>query len=456
MTPAPADAALWCKTALLPQGWAQNVRISISGGKISDVEMDAAAVPGDAHAAVVAPGLPNLHSHTFQRAMAGLTETRGAGQDSFWTWRTQMYRFVERLDPEALEAIAALAFMEMLEAGFTRVAEFHYQHHDLDGSPYANLGEMAARLAAAADDTGLALTLLPVFYAHADFGGAPPAPGQRRFVNDLDRYARLLEASKAAIIGLPDAVLGVAPHSLRAATPEEIAAVAAMTDGPVHIHIAEQTKEVADCLAWSGKPPVATLLAAAPVDARWCLVHATHMTDAETAAVAASGAVVGLCPITEANLGDGVFPAQTFLEAGGSIGVGSDSNVRIDAAEELRLLEYSQRFTVRRRNVLATAAEPSTGGRLFRAALAGGGQATGSPARIVVGAAADLVSLDGAAPAMIARSGDALIDSWVFAGGRETVRDVWRAGRRVVADGRHVKREAIVARYAATLARIMA
>ncbi|MDB5457816.1 MAG: formiminoglutamate deiminase, partial [Caulobacter sp.] len=317
----PPQVVLWFKSALLRSGWAQNVRICLNGGKIARIETDVAAQAGDERHAIAVPGLPNLHSHAFQRAMAGLTEARGQTSDSFWSWRALMYRFVERLSPDDVEAIAALAYLEMLEAGFTRVGEFHYLHKDVDGRAYADPAEMAVRLAAAADETGLALTLLPVFYAHSGFGGAAPGEGQKRFIHDVDGYARLIEASRTAVAGLPDAVVGVAPHSLRAVTLEELAAVAPLAaGGPVHIHIAEQVKEVDDCLAATGQRPVRWLLDHAPVDRRWCLVHATHMDVGEIEGLARSGAVAGLCPITEANLGDGLFPAVAFAAAGGRFG----------------------------------------------------------------------------------------------------------------------------------------
>ncbi|HEY0648635.1 formimidoylglutamate deiminase, partial [Phenylobacterium sp.] len=308
---------------------------------------------------------------------------------------------------------------------------------------------------AAAEATGIGLTLLPVFYAHSGFGGAPPTAGQRRFVNDLDGYARLLEASRAAVRGMPDAVVGVAPHSLRAVTEGELAALLHL-DGPVHIHIAEQVKEVEDCTAWSGARPVEWLLDRFGVDRRWCLVHATHMTPSERQRLAASGAVAGLCPITEANLGDGVFPGARYFAEGGAFGVGSDSNVRIDAAEELRLLEYGQRLTERARNVLAPGPGVSTGGTLYRGALGGGARALGvETAGFAVGGSADWMVMDTDNIDVAGRSGDAILDAFVFAGGR-AVKDVWRAGRRVVEDGRHVDRARFAERYRQTLERLLA
>jgi len=451
-------SALWFADALLADGWARGVRLELDGGRIVRIATGAEPAAGDGRHGLGLPGLPNLHSHAFQRAMAGLTEARGPEGDSFWTWRELMYRFVGRLTPDQVEAIAAMAFLEMLEAGFTRVGEFHYLHHDAGGGAYANVAEMAERIAAAADETGIGLTLLPVFYAHSGFGGAPPTTGQRRFLSTPDSYARLLEGSRAAVASLDGAVVGVAPHSLRAVTEAELAVVAGGAAGPVHIHIAEQVREVEDCQAWSGARPVEWLLDRFPVDRRWCLVHATHMTASETQRVAASGAVAGLCPITEANLGDGLFPAPDFLAAGGAFGVGSDSNVRIDAAEELRTLEYGQRLVLRSRNALAGGSGRSTGGDLYRGALAGGARALGQGevTGLAEGAPADLLSLRPDHADLVGRSGDAWLDSFVFGRGADAIDGVWRAGRRVVEDGRHRARSRIVARYRAALEGLIA
>jgi len=450
-----AEPALWFEHALVADGWADRVRIEVLNGVVSSIRADTDPRPGDDRGGIAAPGLPNLHSHAFQRAMAGLAEVRGPEGDSFWTWRELMYRFVGDLTPDDVEAIAAQAFLEMLETGFTRVGEFHYLHHGPDGRAYDDVAEMAARIASAADETGIGLTLLPVFYAHSGFGGAPPTLGQRRFVNDVDGYQRLHEAAREAVRGLPDAVVGVAPHSLRAVTEDELRVVSALAQ-PIHIHIAEQVKEVDDCLAWSGARPLEWLQDRFAVDDRWCLVHATHITEGERRRMATRGAVAGLCPITEANLGDGVFPAARYLKEGGAFGVGSDSNVRIDAAEELRLLEYGQRLTRRARNVLASGEGASTGAALYRKALTGGAQALGvpQPAGLAVGAAADIVSLPAGHEAYAGRSGDAWLDSRVFAAG--PVEHVWRRGRRVVEHGRHHARERIAGRYRAVLFRLVA
>lgn len=447
---------LFASQALLPTGWTDDVRITIANGMITGIETGATAAPGDERHSILLPAMPNLHSHAFQRAMAGLAETRGPGADSFWSWREVMYRFALDMTPEQMEAVAAQLYVEMLEAGFGRVGEFHYLHHAPDGSPYADIGEMAGRIASAARATGIGLTLLPVLYAHSGFGGLAPNDGQRRFVNDIDSFTRIVEASRKAVAGTPGAVVGVAPHSLRAVTPEELSlALEIAPEGPVHVHVAEQTAEVEACLAWSGARPVEWLLGHAPLDERWCLIHATHMTDAETAALAGSGAVAGLCPITEANLGDGTFPAPLFLEKGGRFGIGSDSNVLIGIPDELRQLEYSQRLAHRQRNVLAAPGQ-SNGRALFDAALVGGAQALGQNVPgLAVGAPADLVTLDPSHPTLAGKRGDSILDAWIFANGAQ-VDCVYVAGRKQVAEGRHVAREPIAAKFRAVMTQLRA
>jgi formiminoglutamate deiminase len=441
--------ALWFESALLPDGWKNRVRVTFANDRIQKVEAGAEPLPGDERHGAAIPGLCNVHSHAFQRGMAGLTEVRGPASDNFWTWREQMYRFLDRLDPEGMRTIAALAYVEMLETGFTRVGEFHYVHNAPDGTPYDVPAILAQAIGEAAAETGIGLTLLPVFYAHSDFGGAQPKPGQRRFILSPDQFARLHENCRA----ITDSV-GVAPHSLRAVTPGELREVVALgAGGPVHIHAAEQTGEVKASLAWSGQRPVEWLLDHAAVDANWCLIHATHLTEDETRRLAASGAVAGLCPVTEANLGDGLFPTPAWLAAGGAFGVGTDSNVCIDAAQELRMLEYAQRFFTRSRNVLAGEGQ-STGGTLYRKALAGGAQALGVETGIVAGAPADLVGFRTGFPVLT--GGDGLLDSWIFGGRGDHVDGVWRAGKQVVREGRHIARDAVVGRYAALMAALLA
>ncbi|MDA5241549.1 formimidoylglutamate deiminase [Agrobacterium tumefaciens] len=439
------------KSALTPAGWQKNVRLKIEDGRIVSVEASTAAQPGDERHDILVPGMPNLHSHAFQRGMAGLAETRGPGADSFWSWRNVMYRFALSMTPDHAEAVASQLYMEMLEAGFSRVGEFHYLHHDIDGRPYADISEMAQRIAAAASHTGIGLTLLPVFYAHSAFGGAAPNDGQRRFISTIDSFARLLDDCRSAVRDLPDGRVGVAPHSLRAVTPHELAAVVAMTkDGPIHIHVAEQVKEVEDCIAWSGARPVEWLLDHADLDSRWCLVHATHMTDAETRRMAESKAIAGLCPITEANLGDGTFEAVRFSRGGGKFGVGSDSNVLIGLPDELRQLEYSQRLAHRSRNVLAAAGQ-STARALFDGALEGGSIALAIGAGIAAGQPANFLSLrvpDGDL------TDDAVLDSWLFANGTKPD-SVWVAGRKLVEGGRHHRRDEISARFRSVMHQLL-
>ena len=447
-------AALWFNSALLPSGWARDVRIVIADGVISDVQTGKSAQPDDERHAVAIPGLSNVHSHAFQRGMAGLAEHRGASDDDFWSWREVMYRFLDHLDPDDVEAISAMAYVEMLETGYTRVGEFHYLHNDAKGARYSAPAEMAGRIVAAAETSGIGLTLLPVFYAHSDFGGAPPNHGQRRFINDLDSFAQLLDACEG-LISL-DSTLGIAPHSLRAVTTEELGALVDMRkDGPIHIHAAEQVKEVAASLAFSGARPVEWLIENAGVDKRWCLIHATHLTESETDALAASGAVAGLCPVTEANLGDGIFPASRFLEAGGRIATGTDSNVLIDPAQELRMLEYSQRLSHRGRNLLASDLHPSVGRRLFDAALSGGAQALGTQQGIAAEMPADIVTLKADHPALPRRRDDLILDSWIFAARTSCIDCVWRGGQKLVVDGRHMKSETVYANYQRVLGRIL-
>ena len=434
--------------ALTPDGWRADVRVTLAGAHIGAVETGVAPQSGDERHALGLPTLFNLHSHAFQRAMAGLAERRGDSHDTFWTWREVMYRFALAMDPDQIEATAAQLYVEMLEAGFSAVAEFHYLHNAPDGRPYARRAELAERIAAGARTAGIGLTLLPVFYAHATFGGAPPRPEQRRFLTDLDAFARLVEDCRPLA-----EVTGVAPHSLRAVAPAELEAVTKLAgDGPIHMHVAEQIKEVGDCLAWSGARQMRWLLDHADVDARWCCIHATHMDDGEARALAASGAVAGLCPLTEASLGDGIFNAEYF-GAQGAFGVGSDSNIEIGVAAELKQLEYAQRLARRERNVMARAGG-STGRALYEGAAAGGARALRRDGgRIAVGAVADLVSLDLASPQLAGRKDDEIFDAWIFTNAR-AVDCVWSGGLRQVTGGRHVARDRVAARFVAAVERL--
>jgi formimidoylglutamate deiminase len=454
-------SAFFAEVALLPDGWASDVRLEVdASGTLTAVSAGASDAGARRLAGPVLPGLCNLHCHAFQRAMVGLTERRSANADSFWTWREVMYRFAARVTPEDLEAIGAQLYVELLKGGYTAVCEFHYVHNDPDGRPYANRAEMSERLLHAARRAGIGLTLLPVLYQTADFGGVPPRDGQRRFVNTVDAFLEIVQTLRGA--GDANIRVGIAPHSLRAVPPEALRDAVRGLDAidpaaPIHIHVAEQTKEVDDCLAWSGRRPVEWLLANQAVSARWCLVHATHLTDAETAALARSSAVAGLCPTTEANLGDGFFPLPAFLAQGGAFGVGSDSNVSTAAAEELRWLEYGQRLLHRRRSVAASPAVPSPGLALYQGAVGGGARASGRRiAGLSPGERADFVVIDAAAPHLIARGPDELADAIVFGSQASPVRDVYVGGTQVIAEGRHAHEAAVLAAYRRAAERLAA
>ena len=445
-------ASIHAKLALLPGGWAKDVRIGLNGRDIETVETGVEAAPNDERHDILLPAMANLHSHAFQRGMAGLAETRGPAEDNFWSWRTVMYRFALSMNPDQMQAIAAQLYVEMLEAGFCRVGEFHYLHHDRDGRPYADIAEMATRIVAAAEETGIGLTLLPVFYAHSNFGGRAPTDGQRRFICDLESFGRILDGARRAASRLPGAVTGLAPHSLRAVTPGELAALTTLApEGPIHIHAAEQVREVKDCIAALGRRPVEWLLENAGVDGRWCLIHATHMTAEEARGLARSGAVAGLCPITEANLGDGFFEAETYLANAGAFGVGSDSNVLIGIRDELRQLEYAQRLASRARNIVAIPGG-STGRRLFDGAVAGGAQALGVRSGLVAGAPADMMTLDRSAARYV--GAEQILDHFIFATGIG-VGSVWAGGRKVVDGGRHLRREEIATRFRHVMAELV-
>lgn len=443
--------------ALLAEGWISNVQIDIGDdGRIASLARD---VPHDSaivshKLATVLPAPANAHSHAFQRAMAGLTERRGPDpRDSFWTWRRLMYRFLDRLSPDDIEAIAAFVQMEMLESGYATNVEFHYLHHQPGGGQYDNIAELSERIAAATSITGIGLTLLPVHY---QFGGCDQralADGQRRFGTNPDSYRQLWSGARSAIQCLPsDGQIGVAPHSLRAVAADSLPGLLAIApQAPFHMHLAEQIAEVDEVLRDRGARPVEWLLANADVNQRWCLIHCTQMLPHETEGLARTGAVAGLCPITESSLGDGIFDGVSFLQADGRIAVGSDSNIRISLSEELRTLDYSQRLRDHSRAALATS-ELSTGRRLYQSVVAGGAQAAGRQSGCIeVGQWADLLSLDGNHPDLEGHTGDTLLDSFIFAGDDRMVQDVWSAGRHQVRAGRHIHREAIVQRYRAVM-----
>jgi len=448
-------------SALLPQGFARDVVIEVDGtGDIAEVRSSAR---GDAVAlrGVAVPGMPNLHSHAFQRAMAGLAERAGAEGDDFWSWREIMYRFLARLSPDDVEAIATELYVELLKQGYTAVAEFHYLHNDPSGQPYADRAELAHRIVAAAASSGIGVTLLPVLYQASQFGGAPATAGQRRFVLATDALLDMIAGLMRRHGGSRQIRLGLAPHSLRAVAPDALrAAVAAMSaldpNAPIHIHVAEQVKELEDCLAWSGRRPIEWVIENLPVDRRWCLVHCTQASAGELRALAASRAVVGLCPTTEANLGDGIFPLLAWLDTSGALGIGGDAHVATSPVEELRWLEYAQRLVTRRRNVSERERGVSTGAGLYRRALAGGAQACARDiGAIAPGQRADIVVLDPDHPALFGRSGDALIDAWIFTASGNPVRDVMVGGQWLVRDGVHCREPAVAAAYRQALARLL-
>ncbi len=460
-----APHSIFAADALLPTGWARNVLLQWDGaGRLTQVAAGSAAPAGTLVAAgPLIPGTPNLHSHAFQRAFAGLTEYRAEAQDSFWSWRNLMYRFARRITPESLEAVATWLYIEMLEAGYTSVCEFHYVHHDTDGRPYADDATLSLALLRAAQTAGIGITLLPVLYQTSGFGAKPPRADQARFIRSTDSMLSLLE-QLAPVVQAQDGVLGLAPHSLRAVPPDSLAAAvqgltALSPQAPVHIHIAEQTQEVDDCVAWSGQRPVQWLLDHAPVNERWCLVHATHMTPGEYASAARTGAVAGICPTTEANLGDGIFDMPLWLQHGGRWGVGSDSQACVNAAEELLMLEYGQRLFRRQRNVLATAAHPEVATAMTLQAVQGGAQACGRLERgavtgIAVGQRADWVELDAQHLGLRGLTAPAMLSAHVFASHRTSaVARVWVGGQcRVTHDGHALREDAASAFVAARAA----
>lgn len=438
---------------LTNEGWAHNALVQVDPrGVIAALTTDASDPSVPRIDGVAIPGVPNAHSHAHQRLLAGLAES-GAGRGDFVRWRELMYRVVGEYDPDTFEAVAALAYMEMLKAGYTSVAEFHYLHHDVDGSPYSQPAEMGLRCLAAARDTGIAVTLLPVLYAHGGFGARPADPGQARFVCDADTYMDIFVALCRAEEGVPGHRVGFAPHSLRAADETLIRDVLMAVrqiepSAPAHIHVAEQRSEVEACLAWCSARPVQRLLDQVDIDGRWNLVHATHMNESEREALAGTGATVVVCPTTEANLGDGVFGAREWLELNGTFAVGSDSQVSISPADELRLLEYAQRLATESRLVLLPSGGGSVGRFLLDGAWAGGANSLGQPCgTLAAGARADIVVLDEEHPSLVARSADELLDGWIFSGGSACVRHVFVGGRQVVDDRRHVNETLIANRY---------
>jgi len=449
---------IWAAAALLSNGWAESVAIDIAdSGNIESVTSDQPYASGD-KVEILIPAIPNVHSHAHQRAMAGLGERAGisadAAKDSFWTWRKIMYHYLERIQPEHLFHISAQLYLEMLKAGYSCVGEFQYLHHDFDGSPYANRAEMSLQCMQAAQQVGLGFTALPVLYRYGGFGSADPIDGQKRFLNDAEGFIDIVTHLQQASAKDANTSVGIAPHSLRAINGELLREVIGALDNlaAIHVHIAEQTKEVEDCLAWSQMRPVEWLFDQFDVDPGWCLIHATHMSTAETTAMAQSGCVAGLCPTTEANLGDGFFNTIDYFDHNGCWAIGSDSHISIDPVEELRWLEYGQRLLTRKRNVLVSSRATNTGRNLLDGALSGGARACGrNIGSITTGARADFIVLDDQHPRLYGRQQDDLLDSWIFSGNETLVRDVYIGGNKIIDHGRHADEETIQRNYRNTL-----
>lgn len=454
--------AIWAESALLPGGWANGVALEIDeNGNIMAISTDTAYVQGDKHSVII-PGIANVHSHAHQRAMAGLSEYAGESEglaDSFWSWRKIMYHYLQRIEPHHLFHIASQLYLEMLKHGYTGVAEFQYLHHDIDGCAYANPAEMSLQCLQAAEQIGIGFTALPVLYRYGGFGSIEPVGAQKRFINDANSFCRIVETLQQASKMNTDTTVGMAPHSLRAVDEALLSSVLSNlgTDNlaAVHIHIAEQLKEVDDCISWSGRRPVDWLFNHFEVDSKWCLIHATHLDENETHRMAESGCVAGLCPTTEANLGDGFFNIEQYNRQSGKWAIGSDSHISIDPVEELRWLEYGSRLLSHRRNVLVNAGKRHTGRSLLDACWQGGELATGRrTGQIEVGYRADLIVLDMRHPRLYARKEDSLLDSWIFSGNQNLVQHVYVGGRRLITDGRHSNEEQVAENYRRTLAKL--
>jgi formimidoylglutamate deiminase len=445
---------IWANSALLASGWADSVEIKIDAtGNIKSISTDLPYSDGD-RVEVLIPAIANVHSHAHQRAMAGLGERAGDTRDSFWTWRKVMYHYLERIQPDNLFHISAQLYLEMLKAGYSCVGEFQYLHHDLNGQAYDNPAEMSLQCLQAATQVGIGFTALPVLYRYGGFDSAAALDGQKRFLNDADGFIEIVKSLQSTTTNDANCSVGIAPHSLRAINRELLAEVIASLDNiaALHVHVAEQTREVDDCLDWSGMRPVEWLFENFAVDKKWCLIHATHINDQETALMAGSGCVAGLCPTTEANLGDGFFNAREYFAQRGCWAIGSDSHISIDPVEELRWLEYGMRLQSRGRNVLVSDANANTGRNLLDGALAGGAQACGRYiGSIAEGYRADFVILDDEHPRLYGRSRNDLIDSWIFSGNSNLVRDVYIGGNKVIDHGHHVDEEAIARNYRNTL-----
>lgn len=432
-------AEYFVEQALLVDGWAQNVRLVVEKGCFSQVSKNASPQGAIRLSGPMLPTVANVHSHAFQRVMAGMAEVSLNPNDSFWSWRELMYQLVGKLCPDDVFIIARQLYIELLKAGYSQVGEFHYLHHAPKGESYAQPHEMSLQLVEAASQAGIGLTLLPVLYAYSGFGGQAATAGQARFIHNPDQYLTLHSACEQALARHDLHRLGICFHSLRAVDKAQIAEVLSASHGdmPVHIHIAEQQKEVADCLAWSGQRPVQWLHNEIGLDQRWCLVHATHLDPHEVSLIAHSQAVVGLCPSTEANLGDGIFPAVDFAKQQGRWAIGSDSHVTVSLVEELKTLEYAQRLFAMQRNRLHSQNQPQVGDFLFKQALNGGNQACQVQLGLAVGNRADFMLLDANQPFIGASEAKDILNRWIFGISANAIRDVYVAGQPVIQNFQH-------------------
>ena len=471
---------LYAENILLKDGWAAKQTITIEQGVITAIEAGMIAGAEIAKGAVI-PGMVNCHSHAFQRAFAGFSEQGSEGQDSFWTWRKIMYQFLAQLTDVDAKNIAKQLYIEMLKMGYTRVAEFHYLHHDIDGSTYdanategstsktipskgssANLATMAQAIFTAAKESGIGLTLLPVLYQHGGFGEQAPNDGQKRFINSTKQFNQLVSDCFALSEQYSNTNVGIAPHSLRAV--DKASLISAVThvrsldkQAPIHIHISEQQKEVDDCLQHYGKRPVQWLLDNIELDKFWCLIHATHIDEAERKGIIAKQAIAGICPTTEANLGDGIFPTTEFLAEQGTIAIGSDSHISVNPIEELRWLEYAQRLIKQQRAILASDEQASVGQNLWQQAAQGGAQSTNSnTGSLAIGKQADLLVLDSDKTKLYANANQHLLDSMIFASQQNPVADVMVNGVWQIIAQQHVEQEQASDNFAKLLVRLSA
>jgi formimidoylglutamate deiminase len=451
-----------CERLFTGTEWLTNAYIQVdSDGNIVSISQTSDQSTVINLSGAVVPGMVNLHSHAFQRSIAGLSEYRGNPQDSFWSWRDIMYRFVEQFSADDFHVIASQLYIEMLKSGYTSCVEFHYTHHQADGSHYDEVAELSIQVMEAAQKVGIRQTHCPVFYAWSGFGEQPPNQGQKRFINSIQSYQAIVDAVVEKSATSETLSFGIAPHSLRAANQEQISKIIQHLDrhddqAPIHIHISEQVKEVEDCINHYGQRPVEWLYSQFDVNQRWCLVHATHLTDGETQQIATSGAVAGLCITTEANLGDGIFPIQSYLANGGVWGIGSDSHISVSPVEELRWLEYQNRLLSKQRAVLASEQTKHIGTNLYTQALKGGAQALGqSVGAIEAGKKADWLVLDTQSPLLVGLDSKFIIDAWIFSGNQNVVKDVFVNGECVISNYQHAQQDQVEKRYRSLMRRLL-